>query len=188
MAKEKTCPLCGSSRVIPIIYGYPSMEMWAQENQGEIELGGCCIGDNDPEFRCKDCGHAWLEGPPVNSTDVNVMVKSARMQYKPVKLKYLLVGEAPPESIDRFFYYPDVKRADHLFLGIMGVLYPELKQRYLLNCRPSGLKETILRRFQEDGFYLLDILDIPLALQRDLKIIRPYLRPTTNHDNQLFLG
>ena len=44
-------------------------------------------------------------------------LETARNKYKPEKIKTLVVGEAPPDSIDRFFYYEDVKKADYLFLG-----------------------------------------------------------------------
>jgi len=43
----------------------------------------------------------------------------------------------------------------------MGVLYPEDKEAYKNQGCPQELKETLLRKFQGDGFYLLDLLDIP---------------------------
>jgi hypothetical protein len=32
-------------------------------------------------------------------------LESARNKYKPEVIKKLIVGEAPPDSIDRFFYF-----------------------------------------------------------------------------------
>ena len=55
-AKPATCPKCGSQdAVIPIGYGYPSSEMSEAAERGEIQLGGCCIGDIDPRFACRRC-------------------------------------------------------------------------------------------------------------------------------------
>jgi len=42
-----------------IIYGYPGPELCEAEKRGEVELGGCCVGDNDPNFHCKACDHEW---------------------------------------------------------------------------------------------------------------------------------
>lgn len=60
--KKKTklqCPKCKSKKVIPIVYGYPSAEMWKLSEEGKIELGGCCVMNNDPEYFCKDCGNKF---------------------------------------------------------------------------------------------------------------------------------
>ena len=53
------CPHCGSTEVIPILYGYPGDEMLEQLHRGEIALGGCCITDDQPNWRCKKCEHGW---------------------------------------------------------------------------------------------------------------------------------
>ena len=56
---------------------------------------------------------------------------AARNRYKPRQIRMLLLTEAPPCSLDRHFYFEDVKKQDSLFLEIMGVLYPEQKAQYL---------------------------------------------------------
>jgi hypothetical protein len=91
-------------------------------------------------------------------------IGSARERFRPSRIRCVLIGEAPPDSIDRFFYYLQVRKADHLFLGIMKTLYPALKDLYIVSGRPPELKEKMLLRFQSDGYYLLDVLDIPLGL------------------------
>ena len=101
------------------------------------------------------------------STDVKELesqIEEARNSYRPGVIKYVLIAEAPPDSIDRFFYYPDVKTADYLFLGVMGVLFPERKQKYISLGRPESMKKDLLRDFQEKGFFLLDLLDFPINL------------------------
>lgn len=37
------CPKCVSERVVPIMYGLPSDELFEDWDRGEVELGGCCI-------------------------------------------------------------------------------------------------------------------------------------------------
>lgn len=107
--------------------------------------------------------------PSNDMADIERKVKEAREKYKPDEIRILLVAEAPPDKLDRFFYYPDVKTADWLFLGIMQVLYPTEKQDYLVgrrdlvDRRETRLKEKLLDRFKNDGFYLVDLLNHPLA-------------------------
>lgn len=54
----KKCPKCGSKRIAPILYGMPAFdeEMERKLNNEELFLGGCCIGDADPEYHCFQCG------------------------------------------------------------------------------------------------------------------------------------
>jgi hypothetical protein len=102
-----------------------------------------------------------------SSTDLEELqsqIEEARNSYKPESIRYLLIAEAPPNSIDRFFYYPDVKTSDYLFLGVMGVLFPERKRKYISSGRPESMKKDLLRDFQEKGFFLLDLLDFPINL------------------------
>ncbi|WP_143470529.1 hypothetical protein [Labilibaculum filiforme] len=94
-------------------------------------------------------------------------LESARNKYKPEEIKTLIVGEAPPDSIERFFYYEDVKKADYLFLGIIGVLYPSLKNQYMDSKRNPVIKEQILKKFVHDGFFLLDLFEFPVSMNTD---------------------
>lgn len=55
----KKCPNCGSKNIINIIYGLPTYELFKEEEQGKVKLGGCVIGLDDPEYTCKDCNHEW---------------------------------------------------------------------------------------------------------------------------------
>jgi hypothetical protein len=50
------CPKCGSLDVVPIMYGLPSLEAMDEETRGKIFLGGCVVGDRDPQKHCKACG------------------------------------------------------------------------------------------------------------------------------------
>jgi len=117
--------------------------------------------------------------PIATTTDLSQLkqqLEKARKKYKPQTVKYLLVAEAPPDSVERFFYYNDVRQHDYLFLGIAQTLYPELKEQFLLSGRSSEIKNSILEKLQQDGFYLLDLSELPLSLlDTNLQSQLPYL-------------
>jgi hypothetical protein len=51
------CPKCGSHEIVPIMYGLPGgPEVMEAAKQGKIALGGCCIGERDPQKHCNACG------------------------------------------------------------------------------------------------------------------------------------
>lgn len=54
----RKCPKCGSRHVAPILYGMPAFEeeMKRKLNNQELYLGGCCIGEADPQYHCFGCG------------------------------------------------------------------------------------------------------------------------------------
>ena len=90
-------------------------------------------------------------------------LERARLKYKPEKIKLLLVAEAAPDGIDRFFYYEDVKEHDYLFLAVSEVIYPNFYDEYRLSNRSSKIKKQILTQFKEDGIYLVDFSELPLS-------------------------
>lgn len=100
----------------------------------------------------------------VDITELKQQLERARLKYKPGSVRFLLIAEAPPDSLDRFFYYENVRQHDYLFLGVAEALYPELKDRFIASGRDSDIKRSILLKFQADGFYLLDLSELPLSL------------------------
>ena len=48
----------------------------------------------------------------------------------------------------------------------MNSIYPELKSSYLASSRNLNIKKQILNKFQDEGFYLIDLSDLPLSLQK----------------------
>jgi len=54
--KEGECPRCKSENNVKILYGYPSKKALKEAERGEIWLGGCEISENNPDFKCRDCG------------------------------------------------------------------------------------------------------------------------------------
>jgi len=106
--------------------------------------------------------------------DNNILLsklENARSKYKPTEIKVVIVAEAPPESLERFFYFENVKIADFLFLGISEVLYPKEKANYLFNKRNPLIKEQILKQFKSDGYYLLDLFELPITLNKDNNLV-----------------
>lgn len=97
-------------------------------------------------------------------SELKKQLEKARKNYKPEKVKYLLIAEAPPDNLSRFFYYESVINHDYLFLGIAQSLFPKLKSLYIESNRNPEIKELILKKFQQDGFYLLDLSPVPLSL------------------------
>ena len=53
------CPNCSSENVARIVFGYPGPEMMEESQRGKIVLGGCCVGEDDPQWHCNDCDQDW---------------------------------------------------------------------------------------------------------------------------------
>ena len=56
--KPKKCPSCGFRPIAKILYGYP---MYDKKIKKEIDdkvlvLGGCCVFDDSPTWKCTNCG------------------------------------------------------------------------------------------------------------------------------------
>lgn len=83
--------------------------------------------------------------------------EAARLQYKPAAIRYLFVAEAPPGE-ERFFYFEDVSTHDNLFLETMKVLYPDFPEARIARSR----KKEFLKRFQVEGFHLIDAVAAPI--------------------------
>ncbi|UAB86030.1 hypothetical protein INR75_08555 [Zunongwangia sp. SCSIO 43204] len=129
---------------------------------------------------------------PISTSKLKIQLDQARNKYKPEKVKYLLIAEAPPDNLERFFYYENVSQHDYLFLGIAEALFPVLKNQFIDNGRKPETKEIILRKFQQEGFYLLDFSELPLSLlESDLKSQLPNLiertKPVINDDTHIIL-
>jgi len=59
--KTPHCPQCKSKNTVPIVYGLiDDFGQDEDEDEGDYELGGCVVTDNDPDYSCKDCGYKWM--------------------------------------------------------------------------------------------------------------------------------
>lgn len=86
--------------------------------------------------------------------------RNAQEKYRPQKIRYLLIAESPPSDPSRYFYFENVKARDALFLETMKALYPS---RWDTAANLRRQKKQFLDRFRDDGFYLLDAVEVPLG-------------------------
>lgn len=129
---------------------------------------------------------------PENINEILKEIEKARLKYKPNVVKYLLIAEAPPDSIDRFFYFENVRQHDYLFLGVAQALYPKLKTQFITEGRKEETKKEILEKLQSEGFYLLDLSDLPLSLldgklQEQLPNLKKKIEEVVENDTKIIL-
>ncbi len=91
--------------------------------------------------------------------------ETIRSQYRPAKIKVLLIAESPPPAPDvqssRQFYYTDrIRRDDRLFTNTIRALYPDAID--LTEKELEQDKQQWLQRFQHDGWYMIEALDISM--------------------------
>ncbi len=85
-----------------------------------------------------------------------------REQYRPKRIKILFIAESPPPDTtiesSRHFYRSDrIRRDDRLFVNTIKALYPEAARKTEGEIEPK--KEQWLRRFQADGFFMIEALE-----------------------------
>ena len=85
-----------------------------------------------------------------------------RRRYKPAHIRVLLVAESPPpaahiQSSRHFYRSEKVRVGDRLFANTMRALYPEAARA--TEPELEAHKETWLRRFQHDGWYMIEALE-----------------------------
>ena len=84
--------------------------------------------------------------------------ESAADYFAPEKTNLLFLAEAPPSSVERYFYYPDVRTNDWLWIGLMKAIYGgQFEEVFLERFR----KMKWLKRFQSDGYRLIDAVKEP---------------------------
>ena len=88
--------------------------------------------------------------------------EAARLKYKPENIRWLLIAEAPPAAIDRFFYFEDVKKGDSLYLETMRALFGNEHVSTL-----RSRKAEHLQHFKDQGFLLIDAVDRPILPGED---------------------
>lgn len=53
------CPRCRRMAGVVIVYGMPSGALFEAAEKNQLALGGCVIFEDQPEYRCRECGHQW---------------------------------------------------------------------------------------------------------------------------------
>ena len=76
------CPNCGEP-VVPILYGYPTGESMAKSESGEIALGGCIVGLDDPRRYCRSCkSSVWSHGVFSTNGELRVRLGSGSARFE----------------------------------------------------------------------------------------------------------
>jgi hypothetical protein len=106
----------------------------------------------------------------MRSIDALKRFEEAARRYLPNPLRLLFIAEAPPAfKVNRLFYFTGLRDGDTLFLEIMKVLYPveigygEGAFRPGFSVKEMRLrKQELLRKFQNDGYHLIDAHERPM--------------------------
>ncbi|HET6818517.1 MAG TPA: hypothetical protein VFH66_14915 [Mycobacteriales bacterium] len=85
--------------------------------------------------------------------------RRAAERYRPDEIDLLLVTEAPPSALDRYFYFEDVLTHDSLFRYVV---------RGVLGETPSRDKAPYLDELRDRGVFLVDMSEDPFASRRDV--------------------
>jgi hypothetical protein len=85
----------------------------------------------------------------------------AAARYRPARIDTLLVSEAPPSALDRYFYFEDVHEHDSLFRHVVEAVLGE---------KPTRDKAPYLDALCEHGWYLVHMSQDPF---RDRSVLPP---------------
>ena len=78
----------------------------------------------------------------------------AARKYRPERIELLLVAEAPPGCVDRYFYFVGVREHDSLFRYVV---------RAILKAEPTREnKPELLARLRDRGVFLVDLKQDPV--------------------------
>jgi hypothetical protein len=78
---------------------------------------------------------------------------TAAAAFRPTQIRLLLVAEAPPRALDRYFYFDRVAERDSLFRYVIRGLFGATP--------PRTDKHAWLTRLREEGVFLIDVSEVP---------------------------
>jgi hypothetical protein len=84
--------------------------------------------------------------------------QSAARRWQPEHIDLLLVAEAPPSALDRYFYFEDVPTQDSLFRHVVEASLGE---------KPTRDKAVYLDSLRECGVFLIDLSIDPFDDRRE---------------------
>ena len=107
----------------------------------------------------------------MDESAIRVKHIEASRSYAPSKTNLLFLAESPPASPDRYFYFPQVRRHDQLWVALMKGLYGN---QFGNTASERKNKRARLTRFANDGYQLIDALKSPnqASAQRRKLLIR----------------
>jgi hypothetical protein len=97
----------------------------------------------------------------------------AAAAFRPARIRTLLVAEAPPSALDRYFYFVDVDIHDSLFRHVVEATFGE---------RPSRDKLPWLDELKAAGYFLVDLSPDPFD---DPHVLPPLLPALVRRCRQL---
>jgi hypothetical protein len=83
---------------------------------------------------------------------------AAALRWRPDRVRLLLVAEAPPSALDRYFYFEDVTTHDSLFRHVASGVLGET---------PTRDKAPYLEDLRRRGVFLLDLCPDPFTDRRE---------------------
>lgn len=96
--------------------------------------------------------------PPRDETaaaEVRRRRAAAAQRYRPEKVRLLLVAQAPPSAVDRYFYFTDVRSQDSLFRSVVRAILP--------GAAPTrDNKASLLAQLRDRGVFLIDLKPDPV--------------------------
>lgn len=81
--------------------------------------------------------------------------REAAQKYRPERIRLLLVAHAPPDSIERYFYFEDVREKDDLFRYVVSGLFGSMPDR--------ADKRMWLGRLRDAGSFVVDLVEQPIT-------------------------
>jgi hypothetical protein len=92
----------------------------------------------------------------------------AARRFQPQHIRLLLVAEAPPSALERYFYFADVTEQDSLFRYVA---------RGILKAEPTrGNKAELLGQLRDRGVFLIDLIQDPIGTSRHEDYVDQLLR------------
>jgi len=99
---------------------------------------------------------------PGSETEVRTAARDRRSaaaaRWRPERVELLLVVEAPPSALDRYFYFEDVRVHDSLFRHVVEAVLGE---------KPSRDKAPYLEELRDRGVFLVDLSVDPFAGRKE---------------------
>lgn len=86
--------------------------------------------------------------------------RAAAGKYRPDSVRLLLIAEAPPSDLDRYFYFEDVGKHDSLFRYVVQTVLREPPSR--------AAKSAQLARLSNAGVFLIDLKTEPKVADEPL--------------------
>jgi hypothetical protein len=115
-----------------------------------------------------------MVGPPTEEfQNARARRDRAARQYKPKKVDLLLIAEAPPSALDRYFYFDDVREQDSLFRHVCRALLAREPTR-------EG-KADLLAGLRDRAVFLIDLQEEP----RDSTPLRGFVPSLINRCRSL---